>query len=220
MDTLLRTAYPFISEGKGLTSSWAPLVFPFNLKVLPRFLPEGEEDAACLTVGQHRGEPFSLWVWKDGEQAFCKRKPALGASWVWKFEEILRGLEASLRINEHFIWFCLLNVTVLSFSEEMKNVILWEYQYVYVYSGNINVSKKYHHNIFKDRLIYIPKFQESWDWHTIFVIAIQYPSWLSSTVSISVSLPNLVTLQEYTGAPQIVVFCCTKRMIWPSLLNN
>ena len=51
-DTLLRTAYCFLSEGKGLTSSQTPLKLPYKLKLLPQFLPEGEENAACLTIGQ------------------------------------------------------------------------------------------------------------------------------------------------------------------------
>ena len=96
MDTLLRTAYPFISEGKGLTSSLTSLELPFNLKVLPQFLPEGEEDATCLTVGQQRGKPFELWVWKDGEQVFSKLPP--GKSWKLTPAKIM-GLEVLLRIQ-------------------------------------------------------------------------------------------------------------------------
>jgi hypothetical protein len=81
-DTLLRSAYSFISEGKGLTSSQAPLELPYNLKLLPQFLPEGEEDAACLSIGQHGGKPYALSVWKDGELVICK--PSTLPSGVWK----------------------------------------------------------------------------------------------------------------------------------------
>ena len=83
-DSLLRTAYPFISEGKGLTSSLAPLELPYNLKLMPQFLPEGEEDAACLTIGQHEGKLFAVWVWRDGELAVCKPSNLTVPSWVWK----------------------------------------------------------------------------------------------------------------------------------------
>ena len=83
MDTLLRTAYPFISEGKGLTSSQASLDLPYSLCLLPQFLPEGEEDAACLTIGQHQGKPYVLLVWRDGELAICKPSSTL-PSWAWK----------------------------------------------------------------------------------------------------------------------------------------
>ena len=71
MDNLLKTSYPFISEGKGFTSALAPLVTPFNLKVLPKFLPDGQEDAASLIIGQHEGRPLTIEVWKESEVAFC-----------------------------------------------------------------------------------------------------------------------------------------------------
>ena len=44
---------------------------PYNLKVLPRFLPKGEEDAASLVVGQRERMPFTVKVWKEGSLAFC-----------------------------------------------------------------------------------------------------------------------------------------------------
>ena len=71
MDSLLRSAYPFISEGKGLTSTLATLEEPYNLRVLPQFLPEGEEDAASLIIGQHEGKPFTVMVWKNDKRAYC-----------------------------------------------------------------------------------------------------------------------------------------------------
>ena len=71
MDSLLRSAYPFISEGKGLTSTLATLEEPYNLRVLPRFLPEGENDAALLIIGQHEGKPFTVKVWKNEKLAYC-----------------------------------------------------------------------------------------------------------------------------------------------------
>ena len=99
MDNLLRTAYPFISEGKSFTSSLAPLEIPFNLKLLSQFLPEGEEDSTCITVGQRKEKPFVLWVWRDGELAICKPSP--GASWLWKElpSAKITGPEVTLRYN-------------------------------------------------------------------------------------------------------------------------
>ena len=46
LDTLLQASYPFISEGRGLTSELAHVKLPYELNVLPQFLPEGEEDRA------------------------------------------------------------------------------------------------------------------------------------------------------------------------------
>ena len=82
MDSLLRTSYPFISEGDGLTSTQAPLQFPFNLTLLPIFLPEGEEDSASLTIGQHKGRPLTVRVWKEEGQAFCK------SAIIWQWQEM------------------------------------------------------------------------------------------------------------------------------------
>ena len=41
LDGLLRTTYPFISEGLGLTSSFANARLPYNLQLLQNFLPQG-----------------------------------------------------------------------------------------------------------------------------------------------------------------------------------
>ena len=71
LDSLLKTAYPFISEGRSLTSTLAMLTMPFSLRVLPQFLPEGEEDATSLIIGQHEGRPFTVMVWKNDKRAYC-----------------------------------------------------------------------------------------------------------------------------------------------------
>ena len=70
MDGLLRSAYPFISEGRGLTSSLTPLELPYNIKVIPKYVPEGEEDFTTLILGQLGEKPLSVKIWKDGSQ-FC-----------------------------------------------------------------------------------------------------------------------------------------------------
>merc|ERR1719150_2990948 len=66
MDSLLRPVYPFISEGKALTNPFAKLEPPYDIKVLPKYLPEGEEDAIFLDIGQYKGFPLKLAIWKDG----------------------------------------------------------------------------------------------------------------------------------------------------------
>ena len=73
MDGLLRSAYPFISEGRALTSSLAPLALelPYNIKVLPKYLPEGEEDFTTLILGQLGEKTLSVKIWKDGSRVFC-----------------------------------------------------------------------------------------------------------------------------------------------------
>ena len=71
LDTLLRTSYPLISEGRGLTRTFAPIKMPYDLKLLPEFLPEGLDDAAVITVGQLEGRPHNVRVWREGETAMA-----------------------------------------------------------------------------------------------------------------------------------------------------
>ena len=68
MDTLLRTSYPLISEGRGLTTPFDPVKMPYDLHLLPEFLP-GLDDAAVITVGQLEGRPHNVRVWREGETA-------------------------------------------------------------------------------------------------------------------------------------------------------
>ena len=69
LDGLLRSAYPFISEGSGLSCPFSPLKLPFNLTLLPDLLPEGEDDGAWVTIGQKWGIPIQVKVWKEGKTA-------------------------------------------------------------------------------------------------------------------------------------------------------
>ena len=67
LDSLLQASYPFISEGRGLTSALAPTGLSCELTLVADLLPEGEEDCAWVTVGQHGGNPVMVKVWKEGE---------------------------------------------------------------------------------------------------------------------------------------------------------
>ena len=70
LDQLLKPAYPFISEGRGLTSPLAKLEIPYDLRVLPNFIPQGKEDAVSLVIGQFRDWQLTAKIWKDGSQVF------------------------------------------------------------------------------------------------------------------------------------------------------
>ena len=72
LDSLLQTAYPFISEGRGLTNTLDPLELPCSFRVLQKLLPEGKEDAAALAIGQLEGKPFTVKVWKEEEKVWWK----------------------------------------------------------------------------------------------------------------------------------------------------
>ena len=65
LDGLLRTTYPFISEGLGLTSSFANARLPYNLQLVQNFLPHGEENAAQISVGCIEGRPQDVCVWRE-----------------------------------------------------------------------------------------------------------------------------------------------------------
>ena len=69
LDGLLRTTYPFISEGRGLTNPRAPVQMPYDLELIPDFLPDGEDDAAQITIGRLDGRPQSVCAWREKEQA-------------------------------------------------------------------------------------------------------------------------------------------------------
>ena len=79
LDGLLRVSYPFISEGRGFTNALGPV--KLSLKLLPHLLPEGEEDAAYIAIGQHHGDPFSVKVWREKESVMGRLKN--GESWRW-----------------------------------------------------------------------------------------------------------------------------------------
>ena len=53
-------------EGRGFNNPLGPV--KLSLKILPHLLPEGEEDGAYITVGQHQGEPFTVKVWREEER--------------------------------------------------------------------------------------------------------------------------------------------------------
>ena len=55
LDFLLQTAYPFISEGRGLTNTLDPVELPCSFRVLHKVLPEGEEDAAYWSSANLKG---------------------------------------------------------------------------------------------------------------------------------------------------------------------
>ena len=71
LDRLLQSAYPFISEGRGLTSPLNELKVPSEFRVLPTFLPEGKEDSASLIIGQRQGRQLKVGVWREDDHVFC-----------------------------------------------------------------------------------------------------------------------------------------------------
>ena len=42
---------------------------PYDLKLLPHMLPDGEEDAALIIIGQRLGNPVMAKVWREGQVA-------------------------------------------------------------------------------------------------------------------------------------------------------
>jgi hypothetical protein len=73
-DSLLKVTYPYVSEGKGWTSTWAPMKDEktINWTVLPDLLPDGEED--CTTV--YLGRTYTPGAARDASVLFKTR--------IWK----------------------------------------------------------------------------------------------------------------------------------------
>ena len=74
LDGLLRVSYPFISEGRGFTNALGPI--KLSIKILPQLLPEGEEDGAYITIGQHQSEPFTMKIWREKESVMGRLENA------------------------------------------------------------------------------------------------------------------------------------------------
>ena len=65
IDALLKVAYPFLTEGKGLTNSLAVIKAPYNLKLMPKFLPDGEEDRTSFIIGREDGISRIVEAWRE-----------------------------------------------------------------------------------------------------------------------------------------------------------
>ena len=66
---------------------------PYNLRVLPKFLPEGVEDAASVIIGQLEGKPFTLKIWRDDKLAYCNMgNPPISAEIMGDEEVILPNI--------------------------------------------------------------------------------------------------------------------------------
>ena len=74
LDGLFRVSYPFISEGRGFTNALGPI--KLSIKILPQLLPEGEEDGAYITIGQHQSEPFTMKIWREKESVMGRLENA------------------------------------------------------------------------------------------------------------------------------------------------
>ena len=74
LDVLLKSTYPLMSEGLGLTTSLAPVTkSPYHLRLNPTMVPEGESDAARVTIGQFHGASLVVEIWKAGEDKVVVR---------------------------------------------------------------------------------------------------------------------------------------------------
>ena len=72
LDTILQVTYPFISEGKGWTKGSTKLDLKdntVNIRVMPKFVPMGEEDKTTLILGVYtqkmKYQKIEIWRSKD-----------------------------------------------------------------------------------------------------------------------------------------------------------
>ena len=105
LDILLRLSYPFISEGRGFTNVLGPV--QMSTKLLPHLLPEGEEDGACVTIGQLQGKPFTVKFWREESSVMGRLENAescrLGAA-IGKEGEMMFSGCLSLSFFRNVLW--------------------------------------------------------------------------------------------------------------------
>ena len=95
VDSVLRSSYAFISEGRGLTNSLAKVDSPYKLRVLPQYIPEGEDDAAQVTIGQINGMPLVVELWEEAGKVRVKTK-----MWEMRILEVdLEEADLLVKIN-------------------------------------------------------------------------------------------------------------------------
>ena len=66
LDSVLKLAYPYISEGKGWTSAWSklPAADWLEITVRPEFVPEGWEDKTSVLIGNCGDGTVQVEMWR------------------------------------------------------------------------------------------------------------------------------------------------------------
>ena len=95
LDGLLRTSYPFISEGRGFTNALGPV--KLSIKILPHLLPEGEEDSAYITIGRLQEAPLTVKVWRENESVMGRLEN--GESWRLRETGAAKGKEGEMMLS-------------------------------------------------------------------------------------------------------------------------
>ena len=73
LDTILQVTYPFISEGKGWTKSLPKFDLKDNtVKVIPKFVPMGEEDKTTLILGVdiQKKKYLKVEIWRSKDMIY------------------------------------------------------------------------------------------------------------------------------------------------------
>ena len=75
LDTILQVTYPFISEGKGWTKSTTKYDLKDNtvtIKVMPKYLPMGDEDKTTLIIGVYiqKKKYQKVEIWRSKNEVF------------------------------------------------------------------------------------------------------------------------------------------------------
>ena len=67
VDSILRIAYPYISEGRGWSSVWTklPPMGKIEITVLPEFVPDGKEDKTRVSIGISHGKRVEVFIWRS-----------------------------------------------------------------------------------------------------------------------------------------------------------
>ena len=101
LDEILKITYPFISEGFKWSCCKTDVAdnLGVTFKLVPHYLPEGEEDEATISVGKLHSSDTKLFVWKEENNAFVKRIEDKDPEHYQKFDFQSDKEEISVTIN-------------------------------------------------------------------------------------------------------------------------
>ena len=76
LDEILQITYPFISEGFKWSDSKTDVAdnLGVTFKLVPYYLPNGEEDEATMSVGKLHSSNVKLFIWREDNTAFLKEQ--------------------------------------------------------------------------------------------------------------------------------------------------
>ena len=130
LDSVLKVCYPFLSEGFGWTKMTTKLSSPKVLiDLMPKYLPVGEEDEACVIIGIKNEKVVRIFVWREDKLVKIKYEHNIVLE-----ESIQSDDKVTVEVDlDSKIRSCLINIT-------LKGEVAAEYQ---KFGGKYEITKKW-----------------------------------------------------------------------------